>query len=563
MASVMAAVLSLLPAFTAADIIDRAIPTAQFPRISLDIFILLMAACIGAALAFLQALLNSKTSVYIMSSLRVAMASHVHIMPMSFFSNSRTGELMNRVSSDIDSTGGIFNGTISGIITSVLTLTITIPVIFVLSWQIAVVSLLLIPLFILPLPGFARHVYTANLDVRTMRDVLGAHLHETLSPTAVMTIKAFTTHSSEQSKLLSLSMNLADLQVRATMIGRRFNLALGGMVLVAPSLVWLCGGWLAIHGGLKLGVIVATLALIQGRLYPAVCSLANVRIQISGVLAVFDRIFAFLDSPTEPTGTGSDAPLCVIGEVTFTNVGFCYDTRDLVLQGITFTARPGNIIAIVGPSGSGKSTIVRLLCRYFEVLSGEIQVDGRDVREWPLSQLRSQLGVISQDTHLFNDSIWNNIRYGCLDASEVNIIEAAKSARIYDIVQRLPNGFDTIVCERGHRFSNGERQRIAIARVILQNPRILILDEAMNALDSENELAIQEALDFIMAGKTTIIISHRLSSIMSADEILVLSNGTIAERGQHDYLLARKGLYAKLYHEQTHNQHTQSVRNFV
>jgi len=322
-------------------------------------------------------------------------------------------------------------------------------------------------------------------------------------------------------------------------------------VVVGPALVWFGGGWLAVASSLKVGVIVAFVSFIQGRLYGPAATLAGIQVQIVSALAVFERIFDYLDmTPEEYDPPGAIVLPGVTGDIRFENVTFSYDGTRNVLDGISFHVRPGEVAAFVGPSGAGKTTITALVPRFYDPQSGRVLVDSHDLRGVTLDSLRRDIGIVTQETYLFHDTIGSNLRYGKPDATDSEIEAAARAANIADFIAGLPDRYETVVGERGHKLSGGERQRLAIARVLLKDPRILILDEATSSLDYENEAAIQKALDVVLRGRTSLVIAHRLSTVLAADVIFVVDEGRIVESGRHATLLARGGLYSRLYRTQ-------------
>ena len=341
------------------------------------------------------------------------------------------------------------------------------------------------------------------------------------------------------------------LEIDLAMVGRWFIASVTAMVVVGPALVWFGGGWLAILGSLQVGVIVAFVSFIQGRLYGPAAALAGIQVQIVSALAVFERIFEYLDmTPEEYDPPGAIALPEVAGEIAFEEVVFSYDGTRNVLDGISFHVRPGEVAAFVGPSGAGKTTITSLVPRFYDPQSGRVLVDGHDLRGVTLESLRGNIGIVTQETYLFHDTVAANLRYGKPGATDAELEAAARAANIADFIAALPLRYETIVGERGHKLSGGERQRLAIARVLLKDPRILILDEATSSLDYENEAAIQKALDVAMRGRTSLVIAHRLSTVLAADIIFVVDNGRIVEQGRHATLLARGGLYSRLYRTQ-------------
>jgi ATP-binding cassette subfamily B protein len=335
------------------------------------------------------------------------------------------------------------------------------------------------------------------------------------------------------------------------MVGRWFMGAINAMVIIGPALVWVGGAWLAIRGGLTVGTIVAFVAYF-GRLYGPASALAGVQVQVVSALAVFERIFDYLDMPVENANERTDAIVLprLRGEIEFRNVSFSYGNDRTTLQNVSFHVAPGQVAALVGPSGAGKTTITNLIPRFYVPQSGAVLIDGIDAQDATLTSLRRDMGIVTQETYLFHDTIAANLRYGKLDATDAELFAAAKAANIHALIASLPAGYDTMVGERGHKLSGGERQRLAIARVLLKDPRILILDEATSSLDSHNEAMIQAALEEVMRGRTSLVIAHRLSTILKADVIFVVEGGRIVESGRHADLLARGGPYARLYREQ-------------
>jgi ATP-binding cassette subfamily B protein len=523
----------------------------QLAELAIDVGIILASALIAAGIGVLQGYLNSVVGEGIMRDIRTSLVGHLHRMPLHFFTGTKTGEIMNRVSNDVDNVDNVVTGTLTTIVTNVVTIATTLVAMFVWNWRLALISVIIVPLMILPLGPVGRRMYAIRKKTREKRDEIESITQETLSISGITLIKSFAREAFERARFYTVGTRLMQLEIDLAMVGRWFIASVTAMVVVGPALVWFGGGWLAIATGLQVGVIVAFVSFIQGRLYGPAAALAGIQIQIVSALAVFERIFEYLDMTTEEYDPpGAIALPEVTGEIAFENVVFSYDGTREVLDDISFHVQPGEVAAFVGPSGAGKTTITQLVPRFYDPQSGRVLIDGHDLRGVTLDSLRRDIGIVTQETYLFHDTIANNLRYGKPDATDAELDASVRAANIADFIAALPDGYQTVVGERGHKLSGGERQRLAIARVLLKDPRILILDEATSSLDYENEAAIQKALDVVMRGRTSLVIAHRLSTVLTADVIFVVDRGRIVESGRHATLLARGGLYSRLYRTQ-------------
>ncbi len=543
--------LGIVPGFIVAHIIDEALPQKDFRRLAIDVGIILASALISAAIGVLQGYLNSVVGEGIMRDIRTSLVAHLHRMPLNFFTGTKTGEIMNRVSNDVDNVDNVVTGTLTTIVTNIVLIATTLVAMFLWDWRLALISVIIVPLMVFPLGPVGRRMYQIRKSTREKRDEIESITQETLSISGITLIKSFAREAYERSRFYNVGTRLMQLEIDLAMVGRWFIASVTAMVVVGPALVWLGGGWLAINSSLKVGVIVAFVSFIQGRLYGPAAALAGIQVQIVSALAVFERIFDYLDmTPEEYDPPGAIALPDVAGDIAFENVTFSYDGKRDILKDVSFHVRPGEVAAFVGPSGAGKTTITQLVPRFYDPQGGRVLIDGHDLRTVTLESLRRDIGIVSQETYLFHDTVASNLRYGKPGATDAELEAAARAANIADFIASLPNGYETTVGERGHKLSGGERQRLAIARVLLKDPRILILDEATSSLDYENEAAIQRALEVVMRGRTSLVIAHRLSTVLAADVIFVVDDGRIVEQGRHATLLARGGLYARLYRTQ-------------
>lgn len=540
--------IGVLPALITRNMIDVALPHHNFHAIAVDVAKMAAAAIAVAALSMLDGAIEAKMGYAITRDLRTRLVRHIHDLPIAFFTKTHGGEIMNRVTGDIDSTDGALLGVASGILTNILAVASSIVAMFLVDWRLAIVSFLIIPLMLFPASAMGTRMYHARRSVRERHDVISTILGQTVTLPGVFLVKSFGRQFYESTRIHKAGEELMHRQVGLAMIGQRFQAAVACMLILGPAAIWLAGGYLVTKGSLSVGVIVAFLALLS-RLYAPASALLSVRLQFAGVAAIFDRIFEYLEIPAEVDAhqrESSSTAAVLKGDIRFRDVSFSYGDESPVLKSVSFKIAAGQTAALVGRSGAGKTTIANLIPRFFAPYSGRIEVDGIDIGSMPLDVLRENIGIVSQETYLFHDTIAQNIRYAKLDATKDEIEAAARTANIHDIIVSLPQGYETIVGERGYRLSGGERQRVALARVVLKNPRILILDEATSALDSENETIIQEAMLRVMLGRTSVVIAHRMSTIAAADVICVIDNGCVSESGRHEELLARGGRYSAL-----------------
>ncbi|MDI3328987.1 MAG: ABC transporter ATP-binding protein [Alicyclobacillaceae bacterium] len=548
---VLSSVLGLLQPLLIRGIIDYAIPSGRFGLLNLLCLLMIATAFAGAGVGVLQGYLNAKIGQGVMFDLRNQLYRHLLRMPLQFFTNTKTGEIMSRVNNDVNNLQMVVSDTVSNSLKNIVSVITTVVTMFWLDWRLALLSLVILPLFIVPTRRVGQMSFRLKKKTQEKMADLSALMQETLGVSGILLVKTFNKEEAEAARFEARNRELMEAQMRQSLVGRWFFMLLTAISTAGPAIIYWFGGRAVMGDAMTLGTVVAFTAYLT-QLYGPVSALANIHVNVMGSAALFVRLFDYLDKPVEIEDRPGAVDLPKVGgRIEFSGVRFRYRPGgEWVLRGIDLTIEPGQLVALVGPSGAGKTTLSHLIPRLYDPEEGTVRIDGYDLREVRLSSLHEQIGVVTQETFLFHASLRDNLLYAKPDATEEEMIAAAKAAYIHDRIVQLPDGYDTLVGERGYKLSGGEKQRIALARVILKNPRILILDEATSALDSHSERCIQAALETLLRGRTSIVIAHRLSTILKADQIVVLDKGRIVEKGTHRELLAKGGLYAQLYKEQ-------------
>jgi ATP-binding cassette subfamily B protein len=564
------ALLSLAPPLLFKQIIDEAIPNHDRGLVTALAGVALVLALVSTGLDVAQRYWSALVGEGLIFDLRSALFDHVQRMPLAFFTRTQTGALISRMNNDVIGAQRALTGTLGQVVYNVLTVVATVAAMLVLDWQLAVLALAILPLFIIPAKRVGARLQDITREGMEVNAAMNATMTERFNVSGAMLVKLFGRADTERHEFGAKAGRVRDIGVRSAMYSRFFFAALGLVAAVGAALVYWVGAQQVISGTIELGVLVAMAAYVT-RIYGPLTNLTNARVDVLLAFVSFERVLELLDTPR----LIDDAPGAIdlvdpVGRVELDDVWFRYpaaadvslsslegdgvtglalDERpsDVILQGITASLEPGTTVALVGPSGAGKSTLASLVPRLYDVTAGAVRIDGHDVRTLTQESLRAAIGVVSQDPHLFHASIGENLRYARPEATDDELVAACRAAQIHDVIAQLPDRYATVVGERGYRLSGGEKQRVAIARVLLKDPAVVILDEATSHLDAENEVAVQQALATALAGRTALVIAHRLSTVQDADEILVLDEGRIVQRGTHAKLLATGGLYADLY----------------
>ena len=581
--------LALVTPLIVRSLIDTVIPAGDIHKLLLLAGALLALPIAIGVINIFQRRLSAQVGEGVIYDLRIALYSGLQRMSLRFFTNTKVGELMSRLNNDVVGAQNAISRTLVEIVTNIIQVTASLIVMFSLDWRLTTISVLIFPLFLLAIRKLSNRLRDIVRQQLVANAQMNAMMNETLNIGGALLVKLFGRKDLEVERFGSRAIQVRNAGIDRTMVGSVFMGIIGLVTAVGTALVYGFGGYFVIRGQMTVGLIVAFGSYLAG-LYSAFQALANAPVDFATSVVSFERVFEVIDLPTEIAEKANPINLQTVkGEIVFDDVTFCYqkgdehflsdvrrygsmdsvaavfsgedaDThteenhqsqaRGNALEHVSFRVAPGQLTALVGPSGAGKTTLTYLIPRLYDPSSGRILLDGHDLRDVTLDSLSAQIGMVTQETYLFHDTIRTNLLYSKLDASQEELNRACQAANIHHFISDLPNGYDTVVGERGYRLSGGEKQRIALARVLLKDPRILVLDEATSSLDSESEALIQEALQRVMSNRTSIVIAHRLSTILAADQILVIDRGGVVERGTHQELLAQKGLYAQLYKKQ-------------
>jgi ATP-binding cassette, subfamily B, bacterial len=568
---VLAAVISAVPPLILRAVIDTAIPEKDRALVGLLAAGAVFLALLNAGLTLIQRYYSARIGEGLIFDMRTALFDHVQHQPLSFFTRTQTGSLMSRMNNDVIGAQQAVTNTLGTVFSNVVSVVVTVTFMLALEWRLTLLTLVILPLFIIPAKRMGPKLQRLTRESMQLNASMNNTIAERFNVGGALVVKLFGKQRRESETFTDRAGRVRDIGVQTAMYSRVLFAALGLVAAIGTAIVYFVGGNLAISGTIGVGTI-AAFAVYVSQIYQPLTQLANARVDVLTALVSFERVFEVLDFPPLITNRpGAVDLLEPVGRVEFDHVWFRHpsaavssipsleeaspatDTDDesaWILRDVSFSVAPGELVALVGPSGAGKTTSALLVPRIYDVSAGEVRVDGRDVRDYTLESLRESVGMVMQDPHLFHDTIRANLRYARPDATDAELVEACTAARIHDLIASLPDGYDTVVGDRGYRMSGGEKQRLAIARMLLKDPAVVILDEATSHLDSESELAIQHALAEALVGRTSLVIAHRLSTIVAADRILVLEHGRIIESGRHEDLLRAGGVYTDLYRTQ-------------
>ncbi len=559
------AVLGLAPPLLFKAIIDRALPEKSLGLLAVLAGMVVLAELLSASLSLAERYWSSRIGEGLIYDLRTQLFDHVQRLPIGFFTRTQTGALVSRLNNDVIGAQRAFTGTLGTVVSNVITLVTTLIAMTVLSWQLTILAILLLPLFLIPAKRVGKKLSAIAREGMNFNAEMNNQMTERFGVAGALLVKTYGRYEDERSQFSTRAAGVRDIGIRSAFYTRVFLATLGLVGAIGTAAVYYFGGRTVITGGMTAGTLVALAALV-GRIYEPLTSLTNARVDVMTAFVSFERVFEVLDtSDTVADRPGAEELRAATGRIELDHVSFRYPVPDDtvaslegghvaeresdhdVISNVSATIEPGQMIALVGPSGAGKSTIASLVMRLWDVTDGAIRIDGHDVRDLTGQSLRGAIGVVAQDPHLFHTTVGENLRYARPDATDEELRTACAAAQVLEVIERLPDGFTTVVGERGYRLSGGEKQRLAIARMLLKDPAIVILDEATSHLDSENEHLVQMALATALQGRTSIVIAHRLSTIVAADQILVIEDGHLVERGTHQELLVVNGLYAELY----------------
>jgi ATP-binding cassette subfamily B protein len=590
--------LSLLPPLFIRDLIDHALPDRDVGRLNLLALGMVAVPLVNGLLGVAQRYASARIGEGVIYDLRRDLYAHLQRLSLRFFTHTHAGELMSRLNNDVVGAQRAITGTVMTLVSNAVSLVATLAIMFGLEWRLTLLGIAILPLFVIPARRVGRTLRQITRQSMERNARMNAMMNETLNISGALLVKIFGRYQTEVGRFSERAADVRDVGVRQAVVGRWFSLGLSLVSALGTALIFWLGGHLVLRGAFTIGTIVAFTAYLAN-LYGPLMALTNVRVDFATSMVSFERVFEVLDLPQELKDPPEPIHLASVrGEIAFENVWFSYQGQDnhpvgleevrrfrrhstyvpkerstkqdedgrtgdlpeaepeirWALRGVTFDIHPGEVAALVGPSGAGKTTITYLVPRLYDPVRGQVKLDGKDLRDLSLDGLAEHVGMVTQETYLFHDSLLTNLLYARPGAAMSDVEAACRAANIHDFIASLPEGYDTVVGERGYRLSGGEKQRVAIARVILKDPRVLILDEATSHLDSQSEALIQDAMQKVMRGRTSLVIAHRLSTVIGADQILVMDQGQLVQRGRHDELLAQGGLYAGLYETQFHPQ---------